>query len=455
MCGIAGIYNFRSGRPAAPSELRAMGACLAHRGPDDEGYYEEGPLGLAHKRLTILDTSRRGRQPMFTEDGQLAITFNGEVYNFLELRADLEARGHTFQTQTDTEVILRLYQIEGEDMLSRLNGMFAFAIWDRRTKRLFIARDRLGIKPLYFTLNPDGIVFASEIKALFAVTPERPKVHLEMLDAYMSVGYVPTEQTLFQGIEKLQPGWCMTVDRDGPRLRQYWDLKPAPEEMSEEECIRRVDRTAARLGPPPAPQRRPSRRLPLGRRGFERRRGADARDGHPRHPHLHRRLRLRPRVRRDPLRAAGGREVRHRPPRDLRHSPGVPGFHPVADLAHGRAGHRVGGGLAVLRLQAGARGRRRGALGRGVGRGLRRLSDLQVHADAGALPPAPPRRAPGHDQPHAQPARRQVEQVHRALRSAARQALHGGFVLRDRAPRTRSTGRRSEIFSTAAPCRAW
>jgi asparagine synthase (glutamine-hydrolysing) len=239
MCGIAGIYNFRSGRPAAPSELRAMGVCLAHRGPDDEGYYEEGPLGLAHKRLTILDTSRRGRQPMFTEDGQLAITFNGEVYNFLELRADLEARGHTFQTQTDTEVILRLYQIEGEDMLSRLNGMFAFAIWDRRTKRLFIARDRLGIKPLYFTLNPDGIVFASEIKALFAVTPERPKVHLEMLDAYMSVGYVPTEQTLFQEIEKLQPGWCMTVDRDGPRLRQYWDLEPAPEEMSEEECIRR------------------------------------------------------------------------------------------------------------------------------------------------------------------------------------------------------------------------
>ena len=239
MCGIAGIYNFRSGRPAAPSELRAMGASLAHRGPDDEGYYEEGPLGLAHKRLTILDTSRRGRQPMFTEDGQLAITFNGEVYNFLELRADLEAHGHTFQTQTDTEVILRLYQVEGEGMLSRLNGMFAFAIWDRRTKRLFIARDRLGIKPLYFTLNTDGIAFASEIKALFAVSTERPKVHLEMLDAYMSVGYVPTEQTLFQGIEKLQPGWCMTVDRDGPRSRQYWDLEPGPEEMSEEECVRR------------------------------------------------------------------------------------------------------------------------------------------------------------------------------------------------------------------------
>ncbi len=242
MCGIAGIYNFRSGRPAAPSELRAMGACLAHRGPDDEGYYEEGPLGLAHKRLTILDTSRRGRQPMFTEDGQLAITFNGEVYNFLELRSELEAQGHTFRTQTDTEVILRLYQTEGEDMLEKLNGMFAFAIWDRRSKSLFIARDRLGIKPLYYTVTPDGVVFASEIKAILAVSSERPRVNLEMLDAYMSVGYVPTERTLFRGIEKLQPGWCMKIDRDTrdhPHLRQYWDLRPETEEMSEDECIQR------------------------------------------------------------------------------------------------------------------------------------------------------------------------------------------------------------------------
>ncbi|HSG38481.1 MAG TPA: asparagine synthase (glutamine-hydrolyzing) [Thermoanaerobaculia bacterium] len=240
MCGIAGIYNFRSARPVAPSELRTMGSCLAHRGPDDEGYFEEGPLGLVHKRLTILDTSRRGRQPMFTEDGQLAITFNGEVYNFLELRAGLEAQGHTFQTQTDTEVILRLYQIEGEAMLSKLNGMFAFAIWDRRTKALFIARDRLGIKPLYYTLTPDGVVFASEIKALLAVLPGKPKVELEMLDAYMSVGYVPTERTLFQGIEKLQPGWCLRVDRGGHHLRQYWDLTFETEERSAEEHVRRA-----------------------------------------------------------------------------------------------------------------------------------------------------------------------------------------------------------------------
>jgi asparagine synthase (glutamine-hydrolysing) len=179
---------------------------------------------------------------MFTEDGQIAIVFNGEVYNFLELRADLQSRGHSFQTQTDTEVILRLYQIEGEGMLSRLNGMFAFVIWDRRSRRLFIARDRLGIKPLYFRLSADGIAFASEIKALFAVSPDgsfRPRVNLEMLDAYMSVGYVPTEHTLFQGVEKLQPGWCMTIDQSGIHPRQYWDLVPTTEEMSEDECVRR------------------------------------------------------------------------------------------------------------------------------------------------------------------------------------------------------------------------
>src|SRR5947199_3051009 len=239
MCGIAGIYNFRSGKPVSPSELRSMGTCLAHRGPDDEGYYEEGPLGLAHKRLTILDTSRRGRQPMFTEDGQLAITFNGEVYNFLELRAELEAQGHTFQTQTDTEVILRLYQLEGEAMLAKLNGMFAFAIWDRRARSLFIARDRLGIKPLYYTVGPDGLVFASEVKALLAVYPGRPRVNVEMLDAYMSVGYVPTERALLAGIEKLQPGWCLRADADGIHLRQYWDLNPETEEMDEAECMRR------------------------------------------------------------------------------------------------------------------------------------------------------------------------------------------------------------------------
>ena len=237
MCGIAGIYRFRSERPVEQGEVRTMGACLAHRGPDDEGYFTDGPLGLAHKRLTILDTSSRGRNPMFSEDGRSCIVFNGEVYNFVELRAELEAQGHTFRTTTDTEVVLRLWDVLGEPFLERLNGMFAFAIWDSRRKTLFIARDRLGIKPLYYTLDADGIRFASEVKALLAVAAEKPRVNLDMLDAYMSVGYVPTEHTLFQGIEKLQPGWCMRIDPEGLRLRQYWDLKPEPEHLSEEECV--------------------------------------------------------------------------------------------------------------------------------------------------------------------------------------------------------------------------
>ncbi len=217
-----------------------MGACLAHRGPDDEGYFHDGALGLVHKRLTIQDTSSRGRNPLFSNDGQCLIVFNGEVYNFVELRADLESQGHTFRTTTDTEVVLRLWEVHGEGMLPFLNGMFAFAIWDLRRETLFIARDRLGIKPLYFRLDDDGLAFASETKALLAVADRKPTVNLDMLDAYMSVGYVPTEKTLFQGIDKLQPGWCLRVDRDGVRLREYWDLKPEPEEMSEEECVRQT-----------------------------------------------------------------------------------------------------------------------------------------------------------------------------------------------------------------------
>jgi asparagine synthase (glutamine-hydrolysing) len=250
MCGIAGIYRFRSQRPVEPGELRAMGACLAHRGPDDEGYYNAGPLGLAHKRLTILDTSRRGRGPMFTDDGRVVISFNGEIYNFLELRAELEKKGYTFHTRTDTEVILRLWQEHGEGLLEHLNGMFAFAIWDLDRRKLFLARDRLGIKPLYYQVTEEGIAFASEVKALLAVNRNRPGVDLEMLDAYMSVGYVPTERTLFAGITKLQPGWCLAVHEGRIDLRQYWDLKFETEEMSEEECVRQATdllRDAVRL----------------------------------------------------------------------------------------------------------------------------------------------------------------------------------------------------------------
>ncbi len=217
-----------------------MASLLAHRGPDDFGVFTEGPLGLAHRRLTILDTSRRGRGPMATADGAVTITYNGEVYNFVELRKDLEARGHTFRTQTDTEVLLRLYQEHGDSFLSLLNGMFAFGLWDRPRRRLLLARDRLGIKPLYYTWTADGLAFASEVKALLTVPGVRAEVDPEMLDAYMSVGYVPTERTMFRGIFKLQPGSAMRVENGQVETFPYWELDPEPQPMSEAEAIAEV-----------------------------------------------------------------------------------------------------------------------------------------------------------------------------------------------------------------------
>jgi asparagine synthase (glutamine-hydrolysing) len=250
MCGIAGLYCFRSGRPVGCDEVTAMAARIVHRGPDDEGIFTDGSLGLAHRRLTILDTSRRGRQPMATRDGAFTITYNGEVYNFLELKEDLAARGHEFRTKTDTEVLLHLYEEHGDAFLERLNGMFAFALWDRSRRRLLLARDRLGIKPLYYTWTADGIAFASEIKALLAVPGVRAEVDPEMLDAYMSVGYVPTERTMFRGIQKLQPGWAMKIEDGRAELFQYWDLDPKPQAMSEADCVEEVTallRDAVRL----------------------------------------------------------------------------------------------------------------------------------------------------------------------------------------------------------------
>jgi asparagine synthase (glutamine-hydrolysing) len=185
---------------------------------------------------------------MRSEDGQVAIIFNGEIYNFLELRAELEQRGHAFRTRTDTEVLVKLWQERGEGVLEALNGMFAFAVWERRTKTLFLARDRLGIKPLYYVMDGEGIAFASEVKALLAIAPAKPGVDIDMLDAYMSVGYVPTARTFFAGIQKLEPGCCMTIAPPRPageaagevRLRRYWQFRPDPQEMGEAECRRRV-----------------------------------------------------------------------------------------------------------------------------------------------------------------------------------------------------------------------
>lgn len=225
MCGIAGIFNYKSGRLVADRAIETMCRVIAHRGPDASGTYVQDNLGLGHRRLSILDISERGRQPMANPEQTLLITYNGEVYNYLELREELEKKGYTFTNNTDTEVIIRMYEEYGEECVNYFNGMFAFAIWDSARKILFLARDRLGIKPLYFTLTDDGIIFSSEIKAILTVTPNKPGVNLNLLDAYMSVGYASTEGTLFQNIRKLPPGHCLTVSDSSFREKQYWDVQ--------------------------------------------------------------------------------------------------------------------------------------------------------------------------------------------------------------------------------------
>ena len=228
MCGITGIYNFHSQRPVSRGLLERMIRILAHRGPDDEGIFLDAACGLGHRRLSILDLTERGHQPMTTPDGRYTISYNGEIYNYLELRKDLESRGCIFHTNTDTEVVLTLYSLQGPSCLGRLNGMFAIAIWDSVERKLFLARDRIGIKPLYYSETADGIVFGSEVKALLACPEMCSQVNLPLVDTYFNFGYVPGKKTLFQGINKLLPSHWLIADSQGIRCERYWDIQYAP-----------------------------------------------------------------------------------------------------------------------------------------------------------------------------------------------------------------------------------
>jgi asparagine synthase (glutamine-hydrolysing) len=228
MCGIAGIYDLRS-RPVADAEVRAMNHVIRHRGPDDGGQYVEQGLGLANRRLAIIDLSPAGHQPMANEDGSLLLVYNGELYNYSELVPLLEARGHTFHSRTDTEVILHAYEEWGADCLARFNGMFAFAIWDAHRRELFLARDRFGIKPLYYALHDDRFIFASEIKSLLhAGIPRR--VSPEALVEYFTFQNMLSDLTLFDGVKLLSAGHTLTVSEGGLAKRRYWDLTFDPDE---------------------------------------------------------------------------------------------------------------------------------------------------------------------------------------------------------------------------------
>jgi len=224
MCGICGKLAFDSQEAISPSLIRAMADTIRHRGPDDDGYYVSGQIGLGFRRLSIIDL-KSGHQPLSNEDGSVWIVFNGEIYNYQELRAFLLEKGHVFKTRTDTEVIVHLYEEFGPSCLERLRGMFAFAIWDGNTKSLFLARDRVGIKPLYYYLTGTSLVFASEIKAILADPSVDRSVAPEFIDRFLTFQYMPGEETLLKGIQKLAPGHYLLVKDGQTQIRQYWDLQ--------------------------------------------------------------------------------------------------------------------------------------------------------------------------------------------------------------------------------------
>lgn len=224
MCGIVGILHSDPQEPVSGTALRAMCRAIRHRGPDDEGIHLAGPVGLGMRRLSIIDVAG-GHQPISNEDQQVTIVLNGEIYNYRSLQQALRARGHEFHSTGDTETVLHLYEEEGAGCVDRLRGMFAFAIWDARARELLLARDRFGIKPLYYHVAPWGIAFASELKALLAVDLSNGRLDWEGLDAYLELGYIPSPYTPFLDIQKLAVGHTLSWrPGTGPVVRKYWDL---------------------------------------------------------------------------------------------------------------------------------------------------------------------------------------------------------------------------------------
>jgi asparagine synthase (glutamine-hydrolysing) len=239
MCGIAGRFNF-DGRPVSGPEINAMRDVMAHRGPDDAGSFIDGAIGLGHRRLSIIDLSG-GHQPLSNEDGTVTIVFNGEIYNFNELRPELLARGHTLKTRSDTEVIVHLYEDFGPECVQRLRGMFAFALWDSKKRLLLLARDRLGEKPLYYTATRESLLFASEIKGIWQSPDVSPEVDPAGLRRYLTYRHAYGNGTLFKGVQQLPPGSHLVADYKGVTVRRYWNIgagqDPARAQRSNDEFL--------------------------------------------------------------------------------------------------------------------------------------------------------------------------------------------------------------------------
>jgi len=240
MCGFAAWFD-PGGSSPDPSSLTAAAGTLAHRGPDDTAFHAEPGLGLAFRRLSIVDVAG-GAQPLANEDGTVRIVYNGEIYNHESLRRELEAKGHRYRTHSDTESIVHAYEEWGDSCVERLRGMFAFALWDRRRRRLFLARDRVGIKPLYWTRARGALVCASEIKALFAFPGVERSVHTPAVVEHLTLRYVASPATLFAGIEKLEPGHVMAVDASGVTRRRYWSVGYEPKlEMDDRQALEELE----------------------------------------------------------------------------------------------------------------------------------------------------------------------------------------------------------------------
>jgi asparagine synthase (glutamine-hydrolysing) len=250
MCGICGIFNL-NGEPVSPVNLRKMTDAIAHRGPDGEGFYVDSFIGLGHRRLAIIDLSPLGHQPMTTPDGQFTISYNGEIYNFQELRVELEALGCPFRSRSDTEVVLHAYSKWGSDCVKRFNGMFAFAIWDKARQEVFLARDRYGIKPLYYIFTGNHFIFASEQKAIATHPAMKREIDLEALLEYFTFQNIFTDRTLLKDV-KLFPAGCWSrialgsngTDTRALKIRRYWDFNfQEPENpATEPEYIEELDR---------------------------------------------------------------------------------------------------------------------------------------------------------------------------------------------------------------------
>jgi len=227
MCGICGQFNYERQAPASRREIENMARSIIHRGPDDEGYYVSGPLGLGFRRLSIIDIEG-GHQPMSDEEESIRVVFNGEIYNFQELRRELEGVGHVFRTRCDTEVIVLGYKQWGDEVLNRLNGMFGLAIWDEHQRRLVIARDPFGIKPIYYKIENGKVWFGSEIRTILAAASEGPEPDPIALNLFLRYRFTPSPYTIFKGIRKLAPGTMLIFQDGGYRVQRWYRFRPAP-----------------------------------------------------------------------------------------------------------------------------------------------------------------------------------------------------------------------------------